>query len=846
VIRPDPSHQLFGRIEIRAAEQQLRIDGKSVRLGKRAYDVLLALVAQRHRVVSRSELLNAAWPSAAVNDNHLNVQIAALRKALGPNAVATIPGRGYRFICPEDGAEPIAPEPPSAVNPLSNLPAPLGELLGRADDLAALQAMLPEQRLITIVGAGGIGKTRLALGVASARLQAHSDGVWWVELATLVPGADADAVARAIAAAIGLSLGVGKAPAETITAALWPLNALVVLDNAEHVVAAAAALVSALERAPSLRWLVTSQVPLKLRHEQLVVLGTLSVPPGEATFEQAMSHGALALLVQRARVINHRYELDPAELAAAIAICRRLDGIALALEMAAARLAWLGADALNRRLARSPSGLGPGSRMAPTRQQTLQATFEWSHALLTPAERVVLRRLSVFVGGFTLEAAQQVAAEEQGLDKWSVLDAMFGLAEKSWVQVGHGSKPRYHLLESARVYALEQLDGAGEKNAACARHAAAMAAFSDRLMDIFWRERVDTIKAMTIPEGDNLVAAFDWSLGSGEDALAARIFVALVQAINHSRASELDAHSDVLRPRLVCESSALLASVLTAMGIAKIGFDPKASIALLREAVTLPCEGLNGPYWTYFRLSLLAQCLSMTGQPEEARAMVAQARELERPDWPKALWAMLASAEVFIGIHCGDPEAAVAPARRIIELGEAVGAVGVSLNARTNLIAAFIELKRYEEAVSMAAELSPMLTSPRYSRTRLLLLLNLMEAHTRLGTLALAGRIAKEALPLTRTCGHRGPFLDVVAELALRQGRPEATAQLIGHVQANEAAGRWHPRPDQLRDRRAVLDELAHRLSATELARWLVRSATMGDEQIDALVRDLPEAHASR
>jgi hypothetical protein len=281
------------------------------------------------------------------------------------------------------------------------------------------------------------------------------------------------------------------------------------------------------------------------------------------------------------------------------------------------------------------------------------------------------------------------------------------------------------------------------------------------------------------------------------------------------------------------------------MGFAKVTFDVKASIALLREAQTLSDDGADAadaPYWKHFRLSVLSQCLSTTGQHEEARAMAAQARAMQRPGWPGFGLAILGMAEILIGYYSGDPEAAMAPARRTIELSEAVGALQISLLARSNLIGTLVEMKRYDEAVQMAAELSSSLASPRHRAIRLPLLVNSTIAYTRLGALALAQRSVEEALLLTRTGGRRIPVLDCAAELALRQRRPEAAAQLIGHVQAAEAAGHWLSQPNQLRDRRATLDQLALRLSADELTHWRARGATLSDDQIDALVGDEPSS----
>jgi predicted ATPase/DNA-binding winged helix-turn-helix (wHTH) protein len=832
------AHQ-FGRVEILSTERQLRIGGKPVRLGVRAFGLLRALVRNRDRVVPRSELLALVWPGNEVNDNNLTVQIAALRKALGPNAIATIPGRGYRFTLPDEAvAAPAAPMSTTAVpaNPLSNLPLTLGELLGRSEDLAALTALLPEQPLISVVGTGGIGKTRLAM--EAARTQHQADGVWWVELATLAATADADAVARAVAAAIGLNLGANKAPVEALGTALRPLAALIVLDNAEHVARSVAEVVSGLQTAAALRWLVTSQVPLKLKHEQLFALGTLSVPPSEAGFEQAMSHGALALLVQRARASNHRYQLNEAELPAAIGICQKLDGIALALEMAASRLAWVGAEALNRRLAKSLSGLGSGSRTAPGRQQTLQAALEWSHTLLTLNEQVVLRRLGVFVGGFTLEAAQHVAADEQGLDEWGVLDALFGLAEKSWVQVGQGNKPRYHLLESARLFALERMGLAGEEKRVREHHAEAMAALADRFMERIWHERLDTWSALWLPEGENFLTGSDWALRSGQANEASRIFVASVQLLSYGRPDELAARADALRPRLAALPPALVARAWVSIAMVKSAFDPIGSIALAREALALLRASAQDIYWMHYNACLLAQYLAQTGQPEEAVALIAQARAMQQPGWPKLLEAHLGETEVLVGWYSGNLEAAVEPTRHLIALGDAIGCSVVSFFARVNLIGVFTELKRYDEAIQMAAKLSPLLVGPRYAAIRLFMLINGMLAYVRSGQLVLAQCSARQALPLTRTCGYLTELLDQVAELALRQGRPEAAAQLIGYVQAKEAAGRSNPHPMQLPDRKRVLDQLAAQLNADELAHWLDRGASLNDARIDALVCD--------
>jgi predicted ATPase/DNA-binding winged helix-turn-helix (wHTH) protein len=820
----------------------LRIDGRSVRLGVRAHKLLMVLAAQPERVVSRGELISAVWPRERVNENNLNVQIAALRKALGPGAIATIPGRGYRLMLPAADAPPVprAHAAVPAANPMTNLPNAPGELLGREADLAELRARLEERALITLVGAGGIGKTRLAIEAARARLDAQPDGVWWVELATLAPGADAGAVARAVAAAVGLSLGAGKAPGEALGDALRPLAALIVLDNAEHVAPAVAQVVDSMRGASALRWLVTSQLPLRLGHEQLFALGALSVPPPEATYEQAMSHGAIALLMERAHAANHRYELSEVELPAAIAICWRLDGIALAIEMAAARLAWLGADALNRRLARSLRGLAAGSRVAPTRQQTLQAALDWSHGLLTSNERSVLRKLGVFVGGFTLQTAQHVATDE-ALDEWAVLDALEGLADKSWVKVGEGDAPRYHLLESARLHALEQLADAGEVEAARARHCAAMDALATRHFGKNWALPREAWATPFQPECDNFVIAFDWALGAQQFDAAARLFVAMECTFKLAgRLYEIVERANALEPMLGGLPATLQAHALAAIALTMPHFDP-TSAERSQRSVAMARRGGAQDHFVFLMLSYLVHLLSEAGSPDEARAAAAEARAMRDAQWPPYLMAQLASAEAWLSYRSGDLTQALRLGRAAVAQAQSVGATYLAGVAGLNLALFARSAGQYDEAIAINKKLLVDLVAPRHSDICGYVLNNLCNAYRVTGALDLARSAALQALPLMRRHGAMMLLTDTVIQLALRLARPEIAAQLSGYMQAQASSGKWRPTRAELDDLRSALDRVASALGPDELERWLARGAALDGGQIDALVRDLPE-----
>lgn len=484
----------FGRFQVRADTRQLLVDGQPAEIGARAFDLLLVLARRRERIVPKHELLDRVWPSVVVEENNIAAQISALRKVLGGGVIATIPGRGYRFTArvddsgPDDAASaPTSPTPPlptsSAAALRTNLPRELMPLLGRAAELAALAALIEAHRLVSIVGAGGIGKTLLAQHLLAQRAARYRHGVCWVELATV---GDADALPAAIAAALGVQLGSGE-PLPRLCRALASLELLLALDNAEQVVEGVARVCEALRHAaPALHVVVTTQAPLKLAAERVFRIGALAVPQGPLPAAPALAFGAVALFVERAQAVESRFVLSDDSAPAVIELCRQLDGLPLAIELAAARAPMLGVQ----RLAQSMSDrlqvlTRSANRLAPARQQTLRAALEWSHGLLDERERRVFRRLAVFAGSASLALIQQVVADapdEGGLDEWAVLDALALLVERSLVAAlidDEETEPRYRLLESPRLFAQEQLREAGEHDALRQRHARAVARFFD-------------------------------------------------------------------------------------------------------------------------------------------------------------------------------------------------------------------------------------------------------------------------------------------------------------------------------------------------------------------------------
>jgi predicted ATPase len=467
----------FGPFHLLPARRLLLQAGRPVRLGSRALEILMALLERPGELVSKAELMARVWPDTFVEEGNLKVQVAGLRRALGDSGgsnryLATIPGRGYRFVAPVARTdEPGLSTLRAAAEATPDLPAPMTPMIDRAESVAELVAHLPHQRFITVAGPGGIGKTTVALAVARRLAGFYEHGVRFVDLAPLL---DPGLVPGALAAGLGLETRSDD-PTEDAIAALRGKRVLLVLDNCEHVIEAAAAVaVEVLHHAPGVQILATSREPLRVEGEHVHRLPLLACPPASArlTAAQALGFPAVQLFVERAEASSGAFRFGDEEALLVADICRRLDGLPLAIELAAARIDAFGVRGLAVRLRDPLQLLTGGRRPALPRHQTLRATFDWGHELLSEPERTVLRRLAIFPAGFTLEAASAMAACAE-IAPGEVVEHVANLVTKSMIaaDVG-GATPCYRLLGTTRAYALEKLFDSGDLDQVKRRHAA--------------------------------------------------------------------------------------------------------------------------------------------------------------------------------------------------------------------------------------------------------------------------------------------------------------------------------------------------------------------------------------
>ena len=475
---------VFGPFRVVPLRRTIARDGEPIKIGSRAFDILITLVDRVGEVVSKAELLTCVWPDTTVDDGALRVHIVNLRRVLGEDQngisyITCVSGRGYCFVAPVERVSAERSDVASSadaeyISPSFPLPRPLRRMIGRDETVDEVRAQLMAKRFVTIVGPGGIGKTTVAMAIAHTLLATFAGAVAFIDLSVLT---DSGLVGASVAANVGLQIQ-SQDPIAALGSYLRTRPMLIVLDNCEHVVHAVAAIAERIvTEAPETYVLATSREALRVEGEYVYWLQALRLPPSEDLVAAATveSFPAVRLFLERAAAGGAKLELTDADAAIVARICIRLDGLALAIELAASRVAVRGlqgtADLLDNRFCL----IWQGRRTAQPRHQTLNALLDWSYNLLAPSEQELLKRLSVFVGPFSFEAAHVVATNSAVSDT-SLAEALENLVEKSLLSASiDQGRPQYRLLAMTRAYAAQKLVEDSESDEAARCHASYIA-----------------------------------------------------------------------------------------------------------------------------------------------------------------------------------------------------------------------------------------------------------------------------------------------------------------------------------------------------------------------------------
>lgn len=630
----------FGPYRVYPGQRLVMEADQPLRLGRRAMDILLILLEHAGKVVSKQQLIAGVWPKSVVEDINLRVHMAALRKALGDGQagqryIVTVAQRGYSFVapCSLDHIEQ-QPTSPGVAPSRHNLPVRRTRMIGRQSIVDSLVLQLPRQRFITLVGPGGIGKTTVALRVAEQLIGRYRDGIRLLDLA---PINDPSMITAHLANVLELSLHNAE-PMSSLAAFLRDRHILLVIDNCEHLIDAIALLSESLLRAaPEVHILATSRESLRAEGEFVQRLDSLDCPPPIAVPDraQALTFSALQLFVERAMASHDSFELGNDELPQAIEICRRLDGIPLAIELAAAQVGVLGVSGLLMQLQGSFRLLTQGGPVTLGRHQTLRATLDWSFELLSACEQTCLRRLGVFRGGFTLESAAAVIVGEH-IEPSEVFGSITQLVAKSLLNVEVGDEEVfYRLLDTTRSYALEKLDLAGDLADTRGRHAERCLALMRQAQQEWELIPTGTWIERYARGLEDIRSALDWGLNAqGPQALAIRL--AATSAPLWQELSLLKEHGVYVRKAL-----ALLDAAPEP--------DPRLKMAL--------------------KLALGSSCYHTQGGTEETIEAFVSARNLARQCNDVAGQLRAVSGHLAVNLSCADYQTALEQSRQFDRLG---------------------------------------------------------------------------------------------------------------------------------------------------------------------------------
>jgi predicted ATPase/DNA-binding winged helix-turn-helix (wHTH) protein len=813
--------------------------GLPMPLGGRAVAVLTALVKTPNEYVRKASILDAAWPGVIVEENSLAAQISAIRRVFarapgGEHWVETLARRGYRFVGPVTELHDLSQA--ADARPRSNLPESTTSFIGRERELVEVKRLLPSTRLLTLVGVGGIGKTRLALQVAVEVIAAYRDGIWLVDLALL---ADPALVPSAVAQVLGVNEVAGKPIVEALCAQVRGREMLLLLDNCEHLLDACARLADALLRGTvDVTIMATSREPLCVPGEQVYLLPTLSLPDLTDAVETVGRSEAVQLFVERAQKQHPDFTLTAARASVVAHICVRLDGIPLALELAAARVRSLSVEQIHARLDDRFKLLTGGTRTALPRQQTLRATLDWSYDLLAERERAVLRHLGVFAGGFTLEAASSVASGEP-IEEFDVTDLVSQLVARSLVVADtNDAGGRYRLLETTRAYALEQLDSSGERDAIERRHAQYFRSRFARAPDDWLSMREDDWRAMYLPELDNVRAALDWALGPRGDVT---IGVGLCSVsgpiwMELSLATEGRQRIETALSRIADTPELDQARLWLWLGMLWGDMAPPQSVSAKSQAIELyrrlaDASGLG------FSLVHLALVLGIMDRLDEAANALAEALPLlEDAGLPRAL-ARGCEIRGFLKMRSGDAAGARTHYEQALCLYRRIGVQREVLRMLGNYADLNWAIGDLDAALAGFHETLTILRNSPFPRRSTLgfNLTNLAGLQTQRGKLGEALLALREGLPLLQEAGYAWLNMDHFALRAALAGEILNAARLAGYVDEVYRKKQMSRGPNEVRARKRLQALLEKKIGPDELGRLIAEGCDLSEDEACAL-----------
>jgi predicted ATPase/class 3 adenylate cyclase len=714
----------------------------------------------------------------------------------------------------------------------NNLPRQLTPLIGRDGVLAEIEPLVLEQPLVSLVGTGGIGKTRLALQIGADLLDRVDDGVWFVELATLN---DAASVVNAIASSLGLREQGDRPMLDVLEHYLRPRQLLLILDNCEHLIEDVARIADAILRtAPQIRVLATSREPLRIAAEHVYRVPSLALPSDDAlTAGDALQYGAIAFFAERARASDAKFVLSDESAPIVSEICRRLDGIALAIELAAARIKVMAPRQLAQKLDERFRVLTGGDRTVLPRQQTMRALIGWSYDLLSEQEQRLFRFVSVFVGGWTVEAAENVCTDET-LDALCVIDLISSLVEKSLVvaEVERDSA-RYRLLESTRAFGLEKLEQNGEREMLARKHAQWAADLADLAYEARWMTGMTARwRAEFDPEAENACSAIEWAVSHDEVRLAARIVVGFSSiyrrlvggAETRSRLETVIERLDaVAEPALAARAWAALSR--TTGGLRRV--------EAAQRAIDIG-EQCDDSANATLSLSELAFGLTQAGRSQEAQAAIERAiRVLNESGLTRsAIHACVLNNGAMVASDSGHLDEARQLYGEAMTLSTSLGDREAAIGIRLNLAELEFYMGNANRALELASSIEAEPRVPHMKRFVFIALQNGAAYRLALGDIAGARTAAIDALQLARGAQAQHIMINIhhLATVAAGSGQAHRGARLRGYVDAWYHSEGYEREPTEQRVDNILMTALTAQLSESEIEALAAEGAQFSED----------------